>query len=285
LLEVAGQRARLARAEGRHTRALAHWGEMLRLNRGDPVLEAEALNGLVEAMLEAGQVDHVDKQIDRLQRVSRMSGDTRRIAEATTTWGLLHLSRGESERARRELETAAAIAATLGASRLQLRCRLMLAELEQRVGNLDAAEEIARWAARFAEERGNASAKAQACVRLAILAVAQGETVRVRQEVELAEVSLRDAPRHSLWLHVGVLRAAIAAEEGDERTCRAWWSVARERGLESHAGSELRPALHWLCERAAARGWSDLASRVAAIAARAVGTWGPLRSPMARSRA
>ncbi len=285
LLEVAGQRARLARAEGRHTRALAHWGEMLRLNRGDPVLEAEALNGLVEAMLEAGQVDHVDKQIDRLQRVSRMSGDTRRIAEATTTWGLLHLSRGESERARRELETAAAIAATLGASRLQLRCRLMLAELEQRVGNLDAAEEIARWAARFAEERGNASARAQACVRLAFLAVARGETARVRQEVELAELSLRDAPRHALWLHVGVLRAAIAAEEGDERTCRAWWTVARERGLESHVGAELRPALHWLCERAAARGWSELASRVAAIAARAVGTWGPLRSPMARSRA
>ncbi|MSQ02474.1 MAG: serine/threonine-protein kinase PknK [Myxococcales bacterium] len=285
LLEVAGQRARLARAEGRHSRALAHWGEMLRLNRGDPGLEAEALNGLVEAMLEAGQLDHIDKQVDRLQRVSRLSGDTRRIAEATTTWGMLHMARGETERARRQLETAAAISATLGAARLQLRCRLMLADLEQRAGNVDTAEEIARWAARFAEERGNPGAKAQACVRLAFLALERSDTPRVAAEVEAAEVALRDSPRHSLWLHVGLLRAALAAEEGDERGCRAWWSVARERGIEQRASSELRPALTWLCERAAARHWSDVASRAAAVAARATTALGPMRSPLARSRA
>ncbi len=284
LLDVAGQRARLARAEGRHARALAHWGEMLRLNRGDLVLEAEALNGLVEAMLDAGQLEHIDKQVERLQRVSRASGDTRRIAEATSTWGMLHLARGEPERARRDLETASAIAATLGADRLQLRCRLMLAELEQRAGNLETAEEIARWAARFAEERGDQTARAQACLRLALLAVTRGEAARIRGDVDIAEACLQSSPRHALWLHVGVLRAALAAEEGDERTCRAWWSVARERGLEARGGSELRPALHWLCERAAARGWNDVVAKAAAIAARATGSLGPLRSPMARSR-
>jgi len=102
--------------------------------------------------------------------------------------------------------------------------------------------------------------------------------------VDTAEACLQSSPRHALWLHVGVLRAALAAEEGDERTCRAWWSVARERGLEARGGSELRPALHWLCERAAARGWNDVVAKAAAIAARATGSLGPLRSPMARSR-
>ena len=256
----------------------------MRLNRGDQVLEAEALNGLVEAMLDSGQVDHVEKQVERLQRVSRASGDTRRIAEATCSWGMLHLARGETERARRDLEAAAAIAATLGADRLQMRCRLMLIELEQRAGDLDAADEIARWALRFAEERSHHTARAQAALRLGLLGLARGDTARIRGDLEVAEAALQSNPAHALWMHFGALRAALAAEEGDERACRAWWSVARERGLESRAGDDLRPVLHWLCERAAARGWNDLVAKAAAIAARATGALPPLRSPMARSR-
>jgi tetratricopeptide (TPR) repeat protein len=282
--EVAGQRARVARAEGSHSRALAHWGEMLRLNRGDQVLEAEALNGLVEAMLDSGQVDHVEKQVERLQRVSRASGDTRRIAEATCSWGLVHLARGETERARRDLEASAAIAATLGADRLQMRCRLMLTELEQRAGNLDEADEIARWALRFSDERGHLTARAQAAVRLSLLSLARGETSRVKGDLEVVEAALQSNPRHPLWMHFGALRAALAAEEGDERACRAWWSVARERGIEAHAGDDLRPVLHWLCQQAAARGWKDVAAKSAAIAARATGALPTFRSPMARSR-
>jgi hypothetical protein len=85
-------------------------------------------------------------------------------------------------------------------------------------------------------------------------------------------------------MHFGALRAALAAEEGDERACRAWWSVARERGIEAHAGDDLRPVLHWLCQQAAARGWKDVAAKSAAIAARATGALPTFRSPMARSR-
>ncbi len=285
LQDVAGQRARVARAEGLHSRALAHWGEMLRLNRGELVLEAEALNGLVEAMLDSGQVDHVEKQVERLQRVSRASGDTRRIAEATCSWGMLHLARGETERARRDLEAAAAIAATLGANRLQMRCRLMLIELHQRSGDLDEADDLARWALRFAEERGHQTARAQAAIRLSMLGLARGDSSRVRGDLEIAEAALSSNPGHQLWMHFGALRAAQAAEDGDERACRAWWSVTRERGIESRGSEELRPVLHWLCERAAARGWTDIAAKAAAVSARSTGTFPTYRSPMARSRA
>ncbi len=285
LQDVAGQRARVARAEGRHNRALAHWGEMLRLNRGELVLEAEALNGLVEAMLDSGQIDHVEKQVERLQRVSRASGDTRRIAEATCSWGMLHLARGETERARRDLEAAAAIAATLGADRLQMRCRLMLIELHQRSGDLDEADDMARWAMRFADERGHQTARAQAAIRLSLLGLARGDSSRVRGDLEIAEGALSSNPGHQLWMHFGALRAAQAAEDGDERACRAWWSVTRERGIESRGSEELRPVLHWLCERAAARGWTDIAAKAAAVSARSTGTFPTYRSPMARSRA
>lgn len=284
LVEVATQRARLARSEGRHSRALSHWGEVLRLNRGDLVLESEGLNGMVEAMLDGGQLENAGRQVERLQRVSRASGDTRRIAEATATSGMWHLARGEFELGRRELETAAAIAATLGADRLQLRCRLLISEMEMRTGDLDAADEVARWAKRFADERGLHNELAQACVRLVLLAVARGERNRVKADVEAAEASLQSTPRHPLWLHVSLLKAAVAAEESDERGCRAWWAVARERGVELRAGSELRGSLAWLWERAAAAGWQDIASRAAAISSKTTSTLGPLRSPLSRQR-
>lgn len=279
LVEVAIQRARLARWEGRHTRALNHWGEVLRLNRGDLVLESEGLNGMVEAMLAGAQVEHVDKQVDRLQRVSRASGDTRRIAEATTTLGMWHLARGEHEQARRELGTAAAIAATLGADRLQLRCRLLVGEMEMRIGDIDAADEVARWAKRFADERRLMQELASACLRICLIAVARTERSRVKPELEAAEAALQATPRHQLWLPVSLLKAAVAAEDGDERGCRAWWSVARERGVELRAGSELRGALAWLWERSAAAGWTDIATRAAAISA---GVSGP--PPSGRGR-
>lgn len=76
----------------------------------------------------------------------------------------------------------------------------------------------------------------------------------------------------------------MAAEDGDERLCRAWWSVSRERGLELRCSEDLRPVLHWLCEGAAARGWTDIVSKAAAVAARATGALPAHRSPMARSR-
>jgi ATP/maltotriose-dependent transcriptional regulator MalT len=161
----------------------------------------------------------------------------------------------------------------------------MLIELHQRSGDLDEADDMARWALRFAEERGHQTARAQAAIRLSLLGLARGDSSRVRGDLEIAEGALSSNPGHQLWMHFGALRAAQAAEDGDERACRAWWSVTRERGIESRGSDELRPVLHWLCERAAARGWTDIAAKAAAVSARSTGTFPTYRSPMARSRA
>ncbi len=267
LIEVAAQRAKLARMVGDATQSITHWGEVVRMNRGDLGLEAEALNGLVEALIRAGRVEQIDRQIDRLQRVSRASGDTRRIAEASATWGLLHLERKSLDEAKRLFSTAGAIAATLGADQLHMRCRALLAEVALRGGDLDTAEEINRWLARFCEERALYEGAATARVQLALLALERGELRRVRTAVDAAAEALAQSPQHGVWMYIGVLRAAIAAEEGDERTCRAWWAVARERGVGERHAPDLWAPLERLAVTAERIGWADIAKRARGLVA------------------
>jgi tetratricopeptide (TPR) repeat protein len=261
LVEVAAQRAKLTRSQGRADRSANHWGEVLRMNRGDLALEAEGLNGLVEALIRAGRLDGIDRQMARLQRVSRASGDTRRIAEASATWGMLHMERRRFDEAERLFSTAAAIAATLGADQLHIRCRALLSEVARLRGDLDAAEEINRWLARFCSERGLARQAAAARIQLGFIALTRGEFRRVRTEVDEAAAELEASPQHGVWMSIGVLRAVLAAEEGDERTCRAWWAVARERGVgEAHA-PDLWAVMERLAVAAERHGWDDIARK------------------------
>lgn len=262
LVAVAAQRAKLARVQGRHDRSITHWAEVLRMNGGDLGLEAEALNGLVESLIRAGQLDLIDRQIARLQRVSRASGETRRIAEASATWGMLHMHRNQLDEAERLLSTASAIAATLGADQLHLRCRALLAEVAQLRGDLDTAEELYRWLARFCEERGMMQGAAQARVHLALLALLRGEHRRARVAIEAAAEDLAESAQNGVWMYIGVIRALLAAEESDERTCTAWWAVARERGIRERPAPDLHAPLERLFTLAEKAGWAAIADKV-----------------------
>lgn len=265
LVAVAAQRAKLARVEGRPERAITHWAEVLRMNVGDLGLEAEALNGLVEALVRAGQLEQIDRQMARLQRVSRNSGETRRVAEASVTWGMLHVERGRLDEAERLLSTAAAIAATLGADQLHLRSRSLLAEIAQRREDFDAAEDLHRWVARFCDERGMRQAAAGARAQLAVIAIARGESRRARAAIDAAAEDLAQSPEHGVWKYIGAVRALLAAEDGDERTCRAWWAVARERGVGERKTADLTLVLERLAVAATRAGWPDIARKARAI--------------------
>ncbi|MSP56854.1 MAG: hypothetical protein EXR69_14815 [Myxococcales bacterium] len=261
LVEVAVQRARLARAETRSEDAAKHWTDVLRMNRGDFSLEAEALNGLCEALIRSGRNEHLERQLHRLDSVARASGDIRRIADAHVTWGLLHLERRQYAQAAEFLVAAGAIAATIGADRLHLRARTLLADVRRASGDLDGAEEIILWTARFAGERGQVLLVANARVQLAMLALQRHDQKRVLQEVLAAELALAQAPRHSMWMQIGVLRAWIAAEDSDERSCRAWFAVARERGLHTSQSPDLHLPVQRLVAAAERRGWADIARK------------------------
>lgn len=261
LVEVAVQRARLARAEARSEDAAKHWTDVLRMNRGDFSLEAEALNGLCEALIRSGRNEHLERQLHRLDSVARASGDIRRIADAHATWGLLHLERREYAQAAEFLTAAGAIAATIGADRLHLRARKLLADVRRASGDLDGAEEIILWTTRFAGERGQVLLVAAARVQLAMLALIRNEQKRVQEEVVAAELALAHAPRHTMWLQIGVLRAWLAAEDGDERSCRAWFAVARERGLHTSQSPDLHLPVQRLVAACERRGWADIAKK------------------------
>lgn len=263
LVAVAAQRAKLARAEGRADRAITHWAEVLRMEPNDLGLQAEALNGLVEALVRTGQLDQIDRQMARLQRVSRASGDTRRIADASVTWALLHVERGRYAEASRLLSTAAAIAATLGADALQVRARAFLGEVARRQGDLDAAEETNRWVCRFHEERGSREGAAVARVQLALVALARGDARRTRAALDAAAEDVASTPGSGVWVYIALLRALLAAEDADERNCRAWWAVARERGIGERKGPDLEPLLVRLAEAAIRAGWADIARKIA----------------------
>jgi hypothetical protein len=57
------------------------------------------------------------------------------------------------------------------------------------------------------------------------------------------------------------MRAVWAAQDGDERTCRAWWAVANERGLGRIQSQDLLIPLRQLVGASQHQGWMDIASR------------------------
>jgi len=52
-----------------------------------------------------------------------------------------------------------------------------------------------------------------------------------------------------------------AAENGDEPTCRAWWSVANERGLGRMISRDLLIPLDRLSKASQRNGWNKIAKR------------------------
>jgi tetratricopeptide (TPR) repeat protein len=264
LLSAATQRAKQLRAEGRHHLAATHWADVLRLNRGDLTVEAEALNGLVEALILEGRLENVDREALRLQRVSRASGDTRRVAEAAATMGILCLVRDAHDEAERHLVAASATAATLGADRLHARCRMLLGRVYRRRHRLDDAEDVASWLVRFASERGMHVTEAEGRVDLAHVWLERGDHARAAEALEAGARALEGTPRHGLWVQVSLLHALLAAERDDEAACVAAWERAREHGLDPSAPPrDVWPIVDTLGRTVMVRAWRTMAARLA----------------------
>ncbi len=267
VLTAHGQ-AILHRIEGRPDRAAERYARMVRLNAGqDPRREVLGLVGLAESRLAAGRLEGLDALVARLRAVARESGDTRNIAQAVYTAGLLQLRRRRLDEARRSFETARALAATLGTHRLRIACEHHLGEVLRYRGDLDGAEAAYERAALRGEARGWKAHAAVARLNLALLHVQRGAVMAARTQVDRADRLLQAHPRHWAWLYVGLVRAMWAAEEGDEAACRAWWSVARDRGLGSLRLPDLWLPLERLATAAAERGWGGIARQASGIAA------------------
>ena len=173
--------------------------------------------------------------------------------------------------AERHFQTSRALAATLGADRLQLSCENNLGEVFRFRGDQVAARLSYARAARLAGARGWGDLAAVAHVNLALVALQRREGSTVAGEIDRVAALLDDHPRHWAWQVVGLLRSLRAAERGEEPACRAWWSVAQDRGLARMPGPDLWLPLERLSTAAAAQGWVDLSDAAAGLATRAAG--------------
>jgi len=272
LRDIAHGRASLERLEGRPQLAVRAFEEALQLSQRDPRREVLILAGLIEAQLMAGRVAEVTEHHHRMRRVARKSGDTRNIAQAAYTSAMVHLYRRDLGAAERELHTAAALSATLGAHWLHLNCENSLGEVARHRGDAARAREHYERYSRYAEDQGLTNAAAVGHINLALLALAARDDQEMDWQVRAAERALADQPRHWTWVFVGLMRAVQAARLRDEPRTRAWWSVAREHGLAQLRTSDLQLPLQRLMEAAAIAGWSDI-SRSALRTGQDLGTW------------
>jgi serine/threonine protein kinase/tetratricopeptide (TPR) repeat protein len=272
LRDVVHGRASLERLEGRPDLAVRFFDEALGLVRRDPRREVLILSGLIEALLTAGRVQEVDAHRERMVTVARTSGDTRNIAQAAYTSAMVHLFRRHLNSAERDLHTASALSATLGAHWLHLNCENNLGEVARfRGDNALAREHYERYAS-YAEEQSLTNAAAVGRINLALLALADRDEQEMEWQLKAAELALAQQPRHWTWVFVGLMRAAQCALEHNEPRTRAWWSVAREHGLSQLRTPDLWLPLQRLVEAAAAAGWSDIAQAAWRIG-RDLGTW------------
>jgi tetratricopeptide (TPR) repeat protein len=272
LRDVVHGRASLERLEGRPDLAIRFFDEALALVREDPRREVLILSGLIEALLTAGRVNEVDSHRERMLVVARTSGDTRNIAQAAYTSAMVHLFRRHLNSAERDLHTASALSATLGAHWLHLNCENNLGEVARfRGDNALAREHYERYAS-YAEEQSLTNAAAVGRINLALLALADRDEQEMEWQLKAAELALAQQPRHWTWVFVGLMRAAQSAREHNEPRTRAWWSVAREHGLSKLRTPDLWLPLQRLVEAAAAAGWSDIAQAAWRIG-RDLGTW------------
>jgi tetratricopeptide (TPR) repeat protein len=263
LIETAASMARVLRTEGRPAEAARCFAKMLRLNRGDRRIEVRALHGLVDARTASGRVEGIDPMVQQLREAAIETGDTRRMARATFAVGLVKLAIHHLDEAERLFHTARALAVTVGDHRLQLDSENNLGEVFRLRGETRNAERMYEGVARVADERGWPECAAIAHLNLAIISHSREEENFARIAIDEAEKCLVNLPQHWAWMFIGVVRAVWAAELGDEPTCRAWWSVAQDRGLGRVLSSDLISPLERLMQAAKLHQWDDLASRAA----------------------
>jgi eukaryotic-like serine/threonine-protein kinase len=259
LLDVAHGRASAARQAGDPQTAIVQFREALRLVRRDPRREVLLLSGLVEALLLAGGHREVEPYRQRMMQVAQESGDTRNIAQAAHTSGLVNFNRRRLDLACRYFQTASALSSTLGAHKLRLNCENSLGEVARFRDHLDEAAFHYERCARYAEEEGMPAAAALGHVNLAMLCLTSQDWQAMDPHLDNAELAISKLPRHWIWAPVGVLRAIRMAHSGDEPHTRAWWAVAREHGLEKLRTPDLFPLLRALAEAASVQGWMDIA--------------------------
>jgi len=261
LMETAYAMAKLKKLEGRPMVAARHYARMLRLNRNDRRIEVQALRGLVDCRSSSGRLEGVEPLVQKLREAALATGDTRCMAQATFAAGLVELARQDFDSGERHFHTSRALAATVGDHRLQLDSENNLGEAYRLRGDIRDAERMYKSVVRMATERKWPISAAVAHLNLCMVSLERDSQAFTQIAIDQAEACLQEHPHHWAWLFIGTMRAMWAAENGDEPTCRAWWSVANERGLGRMISRDLLIPLDRLSKASQRNGWNKIAKR------------------------
>ncbi len=109
------------------------------------------------------------------------------------------------------------------------------ADLNEKRGDLDAAEHHARRCEAFATRFGQSALRSRSATRQASVALERGDLAAARQRLEAALRTARDAGEHAAALHALVVAAALARRDGDAHRARALLAAVIE-----HPASEAR---------------------------------------------
>jgi len=217
-----------------------------------------AIGGLASLFLLLGRLDDAQPLIEDLSWAARASGDTRNVAQAHYTTGMLLLEQRELTRAQESFQTARGIAATSGDYRMQLNCLNNLGEVCRFQDRPDEARALYARYTRMARLRGYEVLQAVGHLNMALLDLGARSFPDADREANSAAEALATQPRHWVWVYVGLVRAACAAKRGDQRTASQWWNLATERGLTDLRSADLWIPLMVLNSEAHSHGWTDL---------------------------
>jgi tetratricopeptide (TPR) repeat protein len=217
-----------------------------------------AVGGLASLFLLTGRMDEAQKLIEDLTWAARASGDTRNMAQAHYSTGMLLLEKRELDEARECFQTARGIAATSGDYRMQLNCLNNLGEVCRFQMKSAEAQEIYTRYTRLARLRGYEVLQAVGHVNLALLDMTAGRINESDRHAIAAGEALVTQPHHWVWVYVGLVRSACASGRGERRAAIQWWNLATERGLSDLRSADLWIPLMKLNKESHSRGWTDL---------------------------
>jgi len=258
LAEVAYAQALLATQLNDTKGAERAYKEVLELRPREHRQAVLAMGGLVSLYLLMGRQEEAQPVVEDLGWAARASGDTRNVAQAHYTAGMLMLERRDLQAARESFQTARGIAATSGDYRMQLNCLNNLGEVCRFEDEpLEARELYSRYT-RMARVRAYPVLQAVGHLNLSLLDLGARNIAEADRHAAAAAEALTGQPRHWIWVYIGLVRAACAAERGQQDKAARWWDLANRGGLSELRSPDLWIPLMVLNSAAHKQGWPEL---------------------------
>jgi transcriptional regulator with GAF, ATPase, and Fis domain len=258
---------KLLLTEARWDEADQHFAEdaVLAGTVGDRMGELRARLNRGIALLSKGLIDEAASLFTSVHQAGESLGSARAQAFALGNLAVIALRRRAFGDALKLLERSVTARQQLG-DRLRLVQELSnLAELRLRLGLVDHADHSIRFARRVGGPSLTASRRAYLGVLAARVALARGNTMEARREIQQAIIDAGAAGEPELTSKAHRVAARIALDDGDMRRCNETLARAASFAATDNARAEIE-VLRALCTRASGEASKELAASALAAA-------------------